>query len=97
VSALPGVRAELAASVRRVNSWYSRIPENRRPDVDGSRWRELEAELDECFAAGDREGARRAIERWERHARAVLAPLVDREREQEKCTQVHSREAGRGS
>jgi hypothetical protein len=74
VSALPGIRAELAASVRRVNSLYSRIPENRRPDVDGSRWRELEAELHECFAAGDRDGALRAIERWERHARAVLAP-----------------------
>jgi hypothetical protein len=72
---LPGINAELAAAVRRINALYMRIPEGRRPNVDGSRWRELEAQIDARCAAGDREGALHAIESWERHAREVLGGL----------------------
>ncbi len=74
---LPGVNYELAASVRRVNSLYARVPESRRPDVTGERWQALEAEVDARCGAGDRDGALRAISEWEQHAERVLAPLVE--------------------
>jgi hypothetical protein len=74
VTALPGVNTELAAAIRRVNALYARCPEPR-PDVDGSRWRELEAEIDHHTAVGDRDGALHAIREWEAHARRVLGGL----------------------
>lgn len=73
---LPGINAELALAVRRVNVLYSAIPESLRPDLDGSRWRRLEAEVDCACGAGDRDGALLAIRRWEEHATRVLAPLT---------------------
>lgn len=73
---LPGVNAELAAAVRRVNAIYSVIPASRQPDLDGSSWRRLEAEVDRACGAGDREAALLAIKRWEEHAQRVLAPLA---------------------
>lgn len=70
---LPGINYELAASVRRVNSLYARVPEPRRPDVTGERWQALEAEIDTRCGAGDRDGALRAIKDWELHAKRVIS------------------------
>lgn len=73
---LPGVDAELAAAVRRVNADYWRIPEAHRPDVTGERWDALEATLDARCAAGDRQGALDAIAAWEGHARGILSTAL---------------------
>jgi hypothetical protein len=70
--ALPGVKVALAVAVHRVALRYVEIPEARRPDVNGERWRALEAEIDARCGAGDREGALQAIARWEEHATQVL-------------------------
>jgi DNA-binding FadR family transcriptional regulator len=72
VRALPGINTELAAAVRRVNALYTRIPEQRRPDVNAERWQELEHEIDRACKAGDPDRALRAIAAWEDHARWVL-------------------------
>lgn len=74
--ALPGINAELAAAVRRVNTLYAQLPRSCRPDVCGERWRSLEAEIDRASVAGDRAGAMLAIERWEQHASGVLSRLL---------------------
>jgi len=70
--ALPGVNAELAAAVRRVNATYSQIPESCRPDIAGERWANLERELDRACGAHDHDAAGLAIETWEAETLAVL-------------------------
>jgi hypothetical protein len=68
----PGINVEVAQAVHRVATLYAQIPGGQRPDVTGERWDELEAEIARRSAAGDREGALRAIAEWEAHARRVL-------------------------
>ncbi len=70
--ATPGIRAELAAAVRKVNAIYGHIPESAWPDVDGDAWEQLEQEIDAASAADDRDRALAAIRRWEDHARSAL-------------------------
>ncbi|MBA2240029.1 MAG: hypothetical protein H0W09_02105 [Solirubrobacterales bacterium] len=70
---LPGINAELAAAVRRVNVLDASIPESRRPDICGERWHRLEAEIDNACGAGDRDAALLAIRQWEQHAARALS------------------------
>jgi hypothetical protein len=70
---MPGVNYALSAAVDRLRELYSGIPESRRPDINGGRFQALEADIDARCGAGDRDGALRAIEAWEEHARAVLS------------------------
>ena len=53
---LKGVNAELAAAVRRCNVIHRQIPPGQRPDLSGESWRELEAELDRAWGAGQVRG-----------------------------------------
>lgn len=79
------VNAELAAAIRRVNALWMQVPPRFQPPVDSAAWRRLERQIDRCLAAGDRDGALEAIERWEEHAKTIIAPalanapLTDRE------------------
>lgn len=73
---LPGVHTELSAAVRRVSEHYERVPEFRRPDINGERWVALEAELDLACSEGDRDRAHAAVRRWESHAARVLGALA---------------------
>mgnify|MGYP000380223969 CR=1 FL=1 len=78
---LPGLNADLALAVRRVNSAASSLPEQLRPDFDGASWDALERELDRACGTGDREGALQAIARWEQRASIVLSQITAREGE----------------
>jgi hypothetical protein len=62
---MAGVRAVLAAAVRRVNAAFYAIPADRRPDP--APWDELDREVDAAFAAGDRGRALAAVRVWEDH------------------------------
>src|SRR5215207_836924 len=62
---MAGVRAELAAAVRRVNAAFHAIPEARRPDP--ASWDEIDRQVDAAFAAGDRGRALTAIHAWRDH------------------------------
>lgn len=70
---LRGIELELSAAFRRLGALYAEIPEPYRPDVCGERWAELEREIDCACAAGDYDGALRAIQRWEQHGGRVLS------------------------
>lgn len=72
---LPGIERDLSAAFARVAKLYAAVPEHLRPDVNGERWQQLEAEIDRACGAGDRDAALLAIERWERHASDVLTRL----------------------
>lgn len=61
----PSIRAELAAALRTVNAAYSRLPEDRRPDVSGRD--DLDQAVDEACLSGDRHRALTAIAEWKRH------------------------------
>ena len=61
---LPGLNADLAVAVRRVNAAYHALPEHLRPDLNGSSWAEMEREVDRACGAGDREAALQAISGW---------------------------------
>jgi len=73
---MPGINAELAVAVRRVNVISEAIPESHRPDMAGERWARLEDEIDRACGVGDRDAALAAIQRWEQHAQRVLEPLA---------------------
>lgn len=77
---MPGLNADLALAVRRMNAIYARIPTDQAPDINGESWCRLEAEIDRASSVGDYEAAIVAIGRWEEHARRVLEPLADQER-----------------
>ena len=72
VSTAVDTRTELTAALGRVNAAYSRLPEDRRPDIVGEDWLGLESEIDRACAADDREAAAGAIAAWETHARSVF-------------------------
>ena len=59
---LPGIGAELAASVRAVNAAYERIPVEYRPEP--AEWEAFSQEVDAACALGNREAALDAIEYW---------------------------------
>lgn len=59
---LPGVSAEMAAACRAVAAAYDRLPEDRRPEV--ATWDDLDREVDQACASGDRDRAMRAIRNW---------------------------------
>lgn len=67
---LPGINAELAAAVRRVNAAYARLPESDRPDIGG--WNALDTELDAACASDDRERAVSAIREWANYYLAMF-------------------------
>ncbi len=73
---LPGINLELSTSVARVARLYEQVPEERRPDVTGERWSQLEAEVDAACGSGDGHRASAAIAAWEQHARRVLGALA---------------------
>lgn len=58
------VRAELAASIRRVNIAYNALPVDRRPDVH---WEAADDALEAALRADSHRQALDAIEEWERH------------------------------
>ncbi len=66
------INFHLAAAIRRVNSAYYRLPEDRRPDVTGERWTALEREIDEAAEFGDRDRALKAIADWQGHALKII-------------------------
>lgn len=63
---MPGVGAELAAAVRRVNAAFSRLPTSTQDSIE-IRYDGLDREIDAAILAGDRERARRAIRAWRGH------------------------------
>lgn len=71
---LPGISAELAAAVRKVNATYSQIPEADRPDIGG--WNALDAELDAACAGDDRQRAVAAIKNWADHYLALFEAVA---------------------
>lgn len=71
---LPGINAELAAAVRRVNAAYVRLPESVRPDIGG--WNALDAELDAACAGDDRERAVEAIREWANYYLAMFEEVA---------------------
>ena len=76
MTALPGIRAELAAAVRRVNCLYAQLPEDQWPPVDTAAWTALEDRIDAAMTAGSRAKALDAIADWERHATAAIRAEV---------------------
>lgn len=58
------VRAELAASIRRVNLVFARIPEAERPEVG---WSATDDLLEIALRGEDRQQALQAVREWERH------------------------------
>jgi hypothetical protein len=67
---LPGINAELAAAVRRVNAAYAKLPGSARPDIGD--WNDLDAELDAACASDDRDRAITAIRDWASHYLALI-------------------------
>lgn len=63
---LPGIRAQLAAAVRRVNAEFNRLPTSVQNRIEIS-WHGVDAEVDAAILAGDRPRAEAAIAAWKRH------------------------------
>jgi hypothetical protein len=60
----------LNAAMRRISAAYERLPEARRPDVNGPGWGERENAIDAAYVARNRAEFDQAVEEWERFALA---------------------------
>lgn len=72
------INTELAAAIRRVNSYYRRLPEHGHRPALADSWNRLEADLDRYSAHGDTEAAAAAIVEWESSALRAIGVEVDR-------------------
>lgn len=67
----PTISAELAATIRRINVAFNRLPADRR-DVITIAYDPLETEVNAAILTGDRQRALAAIAAWRRHWLAMF-------------------------